>query len=152
MKYNIATLDAWKAFALLCSVFLLMVLLIPFYGLGFVVAGLAVFAWLHSIAFELSKVNSVQSSKFTVFSLVGAAASVLLVIVPTGYLGAGIVLRCILGCALLGSMLFLMYAVGSLLARAEKDSPPKINAAWLVYAWPIGVWYLQPRLKSVLSR
>lgn len=152
MTYIIATLKAWKLFLLLTSAVVLMFLLMQYGGLGFVVAGVTIFFWMFSMSVELAKINTMKTTKYTVSFLMGTIATVTFVLVPFGSVIAGKVLASFIGLILLANMMYLMFAVGSLLAVAEKNGKLNLNATWLVYAWPIGVWYLQPRLQKVLCK
>ena len=146
MTYTIATLKAWKAFILLSASSILMIVLMPYGGLGFVVAAIGIFAWLVSIAVQLSKYNCQSTKRYFVVFGFGVCSSIIFVLAPPSLFIIGVVC----GIGFLACMLYFISTIGAQLAKAEASKKLRTNGSLLVYAWPIGVWFLQPRLRKVL--
>jgi predicted membrane channel-forming protein YqfA (hemolysin III family) len=152
MARIIATLDAWKLFVLLTISAILMILLMPYGGLGFIVMGLSLFTWLFCITHELAKTNSIDTSNYIFASVAGGSSSILFVLAGHLLEKLQLAVGAIIALVFLSCLVYLMVSVGLLLAKAEKTLPAKINVGLLVYLWPVEVWYLQPRLQNVLRK
>lgn len=149
MTHIIATMKAWQIFLILCTTAALMVYLISYYGLGMLIAMIVIHTWLYSMTIELAKHLEKNTSRYKRIYYFCIAASIATT-GPLYFLPFGSILVPIFMLILFGCIVFLMFEVGELLGHAEHEQPSKINGAILVYAWPIGVWFLQPRLRSVL--
>ncbi|QDF76650.1 MULTISPECIES: hypothetical protein [Shewanella] len=153
--HTLATLDSWKVFLLLVVSSILMVVLMPFKGLGFLIAAVVIFTWLYSINSELSRATGKSQVKPKVLSTLGLFSVCVFMVAP--YLAAFfkeipfqfIILP--IGIVFLVTMLRLMTDAGTLLKEAENLEKPKVSASFLIWLWPLGVWFLQPRLQKVLA-
>lgn len=156
MTIIIATMNSWKLFSILVLSAILMIALMPFYGIGFFVGAAAIFGWLYSISSELAKKNGKSVTRSKLLSLVGITSTVIFILSPhLKKLGVNTPLELIIapvGIVLLGSMMYLMTDISSLLTDAEREAKQKVNAFVLVWLWPVGVWFLQPRLQRVLAK
>ena len=156
--HEIATADAWKVFAALLVSAVLMVVLMPITRFGFVLAALFLFGWLSAIARELAKANGMSPRRVDFVGVLGFICA--LVFAFPYYLDfevpkvMGVVFFVLPGLATLGCMCYLVLRVGPLLAMLESktETRAEINGSVLAWIWPVGVWFLQPRLQRVLLR
>jgi len=154
MSHKLSTLDAWKIISMLTITGIIMVT-VEYYGIGFIVSSLIVFAWLYSLNIELSKTHKIKYKHVNIVSAIGIIASIAFVYLPIIlYLlkveyNALIILP--FGIALLYCLYYLVNNISILLANLENGKEYKFKAAILIWAWPIGLWFLQPRIQSVLS-
>lgn len=158
MTHEIATADAWKVFSVLVVSAGLMVVLMPITRLGFVLSALAIFGWLCAIARELAKANGLNLRRVEYVGVLGFVCA--LAFAFPDYLGfvvpkaLGAVSFALSALGLLGCMVYLALRVGPLLAKLEAKTGTKteINASILVWIWPVGIWFLQPRLQQALRK
>jgi len=151
VTFKIATLSAWKVFSLLVLITSLMIILMPFNGLGFLIAALGMFGWLYSISYELCLKASQAPKRIKRITVMGLVSSILFILVPLivfpKYVTALLVFG--VGAAFMYSMLYLIFKSSRLLQSID----PTIKYSFiLIWAWPVGVWFLQPKLQKLLSR
>jgi len=151
VTFKIATLSAWKVFSLLVLITSLMIILMPFNGLGFLIAAFGMFGWLYSISYELCLKASQAPKRIKRITVMGLVSSILFILVPLivfpKYVTALLVFG--VGAAFMYSMLYLIFKSSRLLQSID----PTIKYSFiLIWAWPVGVWFLQPKLQKLLSR
>jgi hypothetical protein len=156
LTHEIATAQAWKTFLVLSVAAGTMFILIATNRFGFVLFVAALFGWLTSMAVELVRANGVPTKRMGTVGALGFAFALgfsfpdyLAFAIPKAFAPYSVVIS---GFGFLGCMLYLMLCIGPLLAKLEErmGTKPRANAALLVWLWPIGIWFLQPRLRQVL--
>lgn len=156
VTHEIATAQAWKVFLVLSVAAGTMFILIATNRFGFVLFVAALFGWLTSMAVELVKANGEPTRRTGavgalgfVFALGFSFADYLAYAIPKAFAPYSIAMS---GFGFLGCMLYLMLCIGPLLAKLEErmGAKPRANAALLVWLWPMGIWFLQPRLRQAL--
>lgn len=156
LTHKIATAQAWKIFLILLVAAGTMFILIATNRFGFVLFVAALFGWLTSMGVELVKANGVPTRRMGTVGALGFAFALgfsygdyLAFAIPKAFAPY---LFAMFGFGFLGCMLYLMLCNGPLLAKLEErmGTKPRANAALLVWLWPVGIWFLQPRLRQAL--
>ncbi len=157
ITHKIATANAGKVCAAFVTASILMLLLLPVYGFGFVFFVSFYFGWLYSLSYELAMANGVPTRQFSVVSTLGVASSFLfayggLIIPGYHHFKYGHVVNLAINALFMfGCMKFLTRSITELLARLEVGGEANEDGGRLAFNWVSGVWRLQPRLQKVLA-
>jgi hypothetical protein len=158
VTHAIATAHAWKVFAALLAAAGLMLNFLTTNRLGFVCFVVMLFGWLSSVAVELAKANGMLPRTQASVGALGIVSVLafsfpdyLPLAVPNAVVAFYLPLS---GFGLLVCMMYLLICIGSLLEKLEgmAGKKPRTNASLLVWMWPVGIWFLQPRLRQVLRK
>lgn len=157
ITHQIATANAGRVCSAFAIASILMLLLMPVYGFGFVFFVSFYFVWLYSLSYELAVANRAPTRQFGVASILGIASSFLFVygqlIIP-GYqeITYGHFVNLALNALFIfGCIKFLTRSITVLLARLEVGGEAKEDGGPLAFNWVTGVWRLQPRLQKALA-
>ena len=156
MSSAIVKMDAWEVFLFLSFSGILMFLLMPYAGLGFVVFLSAFMFWLYSISSEIAKVGGVFQKKKKLVYILGCLLSVLYILIPHFKVVFGdamfYIFGSLVGISLLVCIFTGIYIASQYIKKAEQGNVAKIDPFILIWFWPVGVWSLQPRLQKIIGK